>query len=454
METCHRLRAIVASGLLGGLMASAGATGDANRDVPDPPGYHGTQLTGPLPAPFANEPANHPARIVGWSGSEQPKAPKGFSVNLFAEGFEYPRWLYVLPNGDVLVSEARNGDGPPSPEEAATGSSFAGESPDRITLLRPGESGRVAKQRVVLLTRDEGLHKPFGMAYFEGFLYVANCDAVVRYPFHPGDTQVSGAPKTLLGLAPRGYHGHWARNVVIHSASRKMYIGVGSDSNDAEHGMGLEGHRAVILEANLDGSEERIYAGGLRNPQGMDWQPVTGVLFTSVNERDGFGDDLVPDYLTSVQPGGFYGWPYSYFGQHEDPNHRGERADLVQRAIVPDVALGAHTASLGLVFCRSDRWPRKYWDGAFIGQHGSWNRSQFSGYQVAFVPFAPDGKPSGPPEAFLTGFVIDANASHGRPCGVAMTRDGALLVADDAGRRIWRVAPSDGPAQAARVDAH
>jgi glucose/arabinose dehydrogenase len=442
------------------LLLLAGATvltvvaGAANRDLADPPAYHGTQLTGPLPPPFANESANHPARIVGWSGSEHPKAPEGFSVNLFAEGFEYPRWLYVLPNGDVLVSEARNGDSHPSPEEAATGSSFVGESPDRITLLRPGESGQVAGQRAVLLTRGQGLHKPFGMAYFEGFLYVANCDAVVRYPFHPGDTQVSGKSKTLLGLAPRGYNGHWARNVVIHPATRKMYIGVGSDSNDAENGMTLERHRAAILEANLDGSDEHVYADGLRNPQGMDWQPVTGILFTSVNERDGFGDDLVPDFLTSVQAGGFYGWPYSYFGRNEDPTHRGERPDLVQRAILPDVALGAHTASLGLAFCRSDRWPRKYRDGAFIGQHGSWNRSRLSGYRVAFVPFGSDGKPSGPPEDFLTGFVIGTDKSHGRPCGVAMTPDGALLVADDAGQRIWRVAPIGQTAEAADARGH
>jgi glucose/arabinose dehydrogenase len=289
-----------------------------------------------------------------------------------------------------------------------------------------------------------GLRQPFGMAVWNDALYIANTDSVVRYPYKTGAEKITEAGKKIADLPAGGYNNHWTRNLLLKPDGSKLYVTVGSSTNvDEEHRDVKEPRRAAILEMNPDGSGQRIFASGMRNPNGMDWEPRTSTLWTVVNERDETGDDLVPDYFTSVPDGVFYGWPYAYFGQHEDPRHKGQRRDLVAKTAVPDVALDAHSASLGLAFYRAGLFPEKYRNGAFIGQHGSWNRSKFTGYRVAFVPFQ-NGRPSGPVEDFLTGFIADEGKKevYGRPVGIAMARDGALLVADDAGGRIWRISPS------------
>ncbi len=342
----------------------------------------------------------------------------------YAGGFTYPRWLYVLPNGDVLVSEARTRD----------------RSLNRITLLRDADGDGTPEVRENFLA---GLNQPLGMLLLGESFYVANTDGVVRYAYQPGQTRIVGPGTKILDLPADGYNNHWTRNVVARPDGSKLYVSVGSGTNvDVERTDEKDPRRAAILEANPDGSGMRVFASGLRNPVGMDWQPVTGALWTAVNERDGLGDDLVPDYMTSVREGAFYGWPYSYFGQNEDPRKRGERPDLVPRAVVPDVPLGSHTASLGLLFYKGRAFPEQYRGGAFIAQHGSWNRSTFAGYKVVFVPFDA-GRPAGPIQDFLTGFIADEASSevYGRPVGLAMLADGSLLVADDAGGTIWRVAP-------------
>jgi glucose/arabinose dehydrogenase len=277
------------------------------------------------------------------------------------------------------------------------------------------------------------------MALLGDQLYVANTDGVVRFPYRPGETRITAAGTPVLYLPIGGYNNHWTRNIVASPDGTKLYVSVGSASNVGERGMKEEALRANILEVNPDGTGLRVFAGGLRNPVGMAWEPATKTLWTAVNERDQLGDDLVPDYMTSVKDGAFYGWPYSYFGPNEDPRRKGERPDLVAKAVAPDVPLGAHTASLGLAFYTGPAFHEKYRGGAFVGQRGSWNRSQFSGYRVAFVPFR-DGKPAGPPEDFLAGFIKDDKEVYGRPVGVAVAADGALLVTDDASNRVWRVA--------------
>jgi len=286
------------------------------------------------------------------------------------------------------------------------------------------------------------LNQPFGMLLLGNKFYVANTDGVLMFPYQKGQTKITAKGKKILSLPAGGYNNHWTRNLIANADGSKIYVTVGSGSNVAEHGIENEDHRANILEINPDGTGERIYASGLRNPVGMDWAPGTNTLWTAVNERDNLGDELVPDYLTSVKDGGFYGWPYSYFGQHLDPRigDKDQRPDLVKKAIVPDVSLDSHTASLGLAFYTKTAFPTKYQGGAFIGQHGSWNRSVLTGYRVAFVPFK-DGKPTGPPEDFLTGFIADISKSqvYGRPVGVAVLYDGSLLVVDDASNTIWRV---------------
>jgi glucose/arabinose dehydrogenase len=284
-----------------------------------------------------------------------------------------------------------------------------------------------------------GLNQPFGMLMLGNSFYVANTDGLLRFPYQPDQTKMTAAGQKIMNLPAGGYNNHWTRNLLASPDGKKIYISVGSGSNVGENGMEHEVRRACILEINPDGTGERVFATGLRNPVGMDWQPTTKTLYTAVNERDELGDDLVPDYLTSVKEGAFYGWPYAYYGQNEDPRRKGERPDLVKKTVMPDVPLGAHTASLGLVFYDGTTFPAKYHDGAFIGQHGSWNRSEFSGYKVVFVPFE-NGKP-GKPEDFLTGFVTGKDKDvYGRPVGVAVLADGSLLVADDAAGRIWRVA--------------
>jgi glucose/arabinose dehydrogenase len=380
------------------------------------------------------------SRIVGWPEGRTPTAPEGFRVTAFASGLESPRWLYVLPNGDVLVAEARSH---PKSDQLATkrqgmiGAGSVGVSPNRVTLLRDADRDGVPETRSVFL---ENMNQPFGMALVGDTFFVANTDGVMRFPYKEGQTRIESPGEMILPLPAGGYNNHWTRNILASPDGRKLYVTVGSASNAGEYGLDEEIRRANILEINLDGSGERIFASGLRNPNGMGWEPTTGALWTAVNERDGLGDDLVPDYITRVRENGFYGWPYSYFGQNKDPDQGDQRPDLVARAIVPDYALGSHTASLGLAFYNGSTFRERYRGGAFIGQHGSWNRSRFSGYKVVFVPFR-NGKTAGPPEDSLTGFMANPRTgeAYGRPAGVAVLADGSLLVADDAGNTVWRV---------------
>lgn len=397
-----------------------------------------------LPPPKAGEPpAVNFATVIGWKPGETPQAAAGFAVSLFAGGLDNPRWLYVLPNGDVLVAESRTeklgGDIPPEMLDGLKRAGLLGKSANRITLLRDADRDGRAEVRQVFAAN---LNMPFGMWLGGERLYVANTDGVVRFRYRTGDRQVSGAAERVLDLPAGGYNNHWTRNIVGNADGSKIYVSVGSQTNvDEEKLDAKEPRRAAILEANADGSGMRIFASGLRNPNGMDWAPGTMALWTVVNERDMLGDDLVPDYLTQVREGAFYGWPYSYFGQHEDPRHKGARPDLVKKAVAPDYALGAHTASLGLHFYRGRAFPEP-WRGAFIGQHGSWNRSSFAGYKVIHVPFR-NGRPSGMPQDFLTGFIASPKSVRGRPVGVAELPDGSLLVADDAGNSVWRVRRAD-----------
>jgi glucose/arabinose dehydrogenase len=398
-----------------------------------------------LPEPFATESAVKFARVVGWPEGRTPTAPEGFRVSLYAEGLEAPRWLYVLPNGDVLVSQARFSDPqglPPAVREELRKAAMTGPSPNTITLLRDADHDGSPEVRETFL---EGLNQPFGMLLLGDRLYIANTDGLVRYPYQEGQTRISAKGEKVLDLPAGGYNNHWTRNVVVSPDGSKLYVSVGSATNVDEEGVDAKDERrAAILEANPDGSGMRVFASGLRNPNGMGWAPSTNTLWTVVNERDGLGDDLVPDYLTSVRDGAFYGWPYSYYGQHPDPRKKGERPDLVAKAVVPDLALGSHVAALGLFFYEGEALPERYRGGAFIGEHGSWNRSRLSGYKVAFVPFA-GGRPSGPPEDFLTGFIASEEPAevYGRPVGLAELPDGSLLVADDAAGRIWRVSAAE-----------
>jgi glucose/arabinose dehydrogenase len=394
-----------------------------------------------LPAPNATPSSVKFAKVIGWPQGRMPTAPAGFQVSLFADGLANPRWLYVLPNGDVLVAESMTStlqNLPPEIEEGLRTSRTIGQSANRITLLRDADGNGMPEVRNAFLT---GLNQPFGMTHVNGSLYVGNTDSLMRFPYREGQTRIEGAGQKILDLPAGGYNNHWTRNVIASEDGSKLYVSVGSATNVDVEGIDVKDpRRAAILEVNPDGSGMRIFASGLRNPNGMDWEPVTHALWAAVNERDELGDELVPDYITSVRDGAFYGWPYSYFGQHEDPRQKGKRPDLVAKAVVPDYPVGAHTATLGLVFYRGTMFPEAYRGGAFVGQRGSWNRSSFAGYRVIFVPFR-DGRPSGPLQEFLTGFVANPQASevYGRPVGLAVTRDGSLLVADDAGGRIWRV---------------
>lgn len=394
-----------------------------------------------LPPPFETKSVTKHPKVIGWPDGKTPKAPDGFAVTLYADKFDSPRWLYVLPNGDVLVAEARTLPKPDAKPEQKEGmkksKTVTGTSANRITLLRDADKDGKPEVRETFLA---DLNQPFGMALIGDQLYVANTDGVVRFPYKTGDTKITAKGTPVLHLPIGGYNNHWTRNLLSSADGSKLYISVGSASNVAENGMKEEVLRANILEANPDGTGLRVFASGLRNPVGMAWEPHTKALWTAVNERDELGDELVPDYITSVKDGAFYGWPYSYFGKNEDPRRKGERPDLVAKAISPDLALGSHTASLGLTFCTAAQFPEKYRGGAFVGQRGSWNRSQFAGYRVAFVPFK-DGKPTGGAEDFLTGFIANADEVYGRPVCVCVAPDGALLVTDDVTDRIWRVAP-------------
>lgn len=370
-----------------------------------------------LPVPYATPSAKKMSKVIGWPKGMMPKAPAGFTVTKFADSLQHPRWIYVADNGDVFVAETDKD-----------------KSANRITLFRDENKDGVPEVRSVFL--DE-LNSPFGMYAKGNCFYVANTDGVMQYAYTPGNNAIIHPGKQIVSL-PGGPR-HWTRNIIGNAEGTKLYVAVGSSSNVGENGPDKEIRRATILEISANGLIEKVYASGLRNPVGMAWAPGTQTLWTVVNERDELGDDLVPDYLTSVKEGGFYGWPYSYFGQHVDPRVKDTAPELVKRAIVPDYSLGAHTASLGLAFYKGN-FPAKYNGGAFIGQHGSWNRSLFSGYKVVFVPFS-GGKPSGKAEDFLTGFIADEtkNTVYGRPVGVAVMKDGSLLVADDGGNKIWRV---------------
>lgn len=375
-----------------------------------------------LPPPNATPSVTKHPKVVGWPEGKMPAAPDGFTVSLYASGLDNPRWMYFLPNGDLLVSEAQS----KKKDEP---------SANRITLFRGLKDGKPESRHVFA----DGLHQPFGMCLVGDTLFVGCTDALLAFPYKKGQTKLEGKPLKIMDLPAGGYNNHWTRNVVANTDGTKLYVTVGSASNVAEHGTKEEMLRANVLEMNLDGTALRVFASGLRNPVGLDWEPKTGTLWAAVNERDELGDELVPDYITSVKEGGFYGWPFSYYGGHEDPRRKGERPDLVAKSLVPDLALGAHTASLGLTFYRGEGFPEKYRGGAFVGQHGSWNRSKFVGYRVAFVPFK-GGKPAGGPEDFLTGFIKNDDEVYGRPVGVTVAPDGALLVTDDASNRIWRVA--------------
>ncbi len=383
------------------------------------------------------------APAKGWNAGDKPVAAVGTRVDKFAIGLEHPRWLYVLPNGDVLVAESNA----PTKPKADTGikswvmgfvMKLAGAgvvSPNRITLLRDTDGDGVADFRSVLL---DGLNSPFGMALVGGELYVANTDAVLRFPYSIGDTQIKVAGRKLLDLPAGQINRHWTKNIIVSADTNKLYVTVGSNSNVAENGMDVEFERAAIWEVDIKTGSHQIFASGLRNPNGLAWEPVTGALWTVVNERDELGSDLVPDYMTSVRKDGFYGWPYSYFGQFIDQRVQPQQPTMVAKAIVPDYALGSHTASLGLAFSEGTRLPINMRTGMFIGQHGSWNRRPHSGYKVVYVPFQ-NGKPSGLPLDVLTGFLSDDNRAKGRPVGVVVDKQGALLVADDVGNVIWRV---------------
>jgi len=385
-----------------------------------------------------------PAR--GWPEGGKPQAAQGLEVQALARGLDHPRWLYVLPNGDVLVAESNK---PQAPENKQSGlrawvmgkvmaKAGAGvPSADRITLLRDADGDGVAETRSVFL---KGLHSPFGMALVGNQLFVANADAIVRFPYKDGATDITEAPQTLAPL-PAGLNHHWTKNILASRDGSKLYATVGSNSNVGENGLEIEANRAAILEVDVRTGATRLFASGLRNPNGMAWEPQTGALWTVVNERDEIGSDLVPDYLTSVRDGGFYGWPYSYYGQHVDERVQPPRPDMVAKAIVPDYALGAHVAALGLTFAEGAQLGPAYSSGAFIGQHGSWNRKPLSGYNVVYVPFA-NGKPNGMPVEILSGFVNREGDAYGRPVGVAVDKRGALLVADDVGNVVWRVRPA------------
>ena len=390
------------------------------------------------------------AKATGWPEGVKPKPAAGLAVTAFATGLDHPRWILSLPNGDVLVAESN------APERPEQGTGIKGmimkavmkragagvPSANRITLLRDGDGDGVAETRSVLL---KDLNSPFGMALVGDTLYVANTDAVMRFPYREGVTEITEAGVKVADLPGGPLNHHWTKGLVANQQGTKLYASVGSNSNAGEKGLDKEVGRAAIHEIDIASGQSRIFASGLRNPVGMGFDPQGGTLWTVVNERDELGSDLVPDYLTSVKDGGFYGFPFSYWGKHVDKRVQPEQPEMVAKSIVPDYALGNHVAPLGMVFAKGDAMPEQMRNGVFVGEHGSWNRNPRSGYKVVFVPFA-NGRPSGTPVDVLTGFLSDKGEALGRPVGVEMDKSGALLVADDVGNAIWRVAPSGGKA--------
>ena len=396
-----------------------------------------------LPAPNKTLlPTVNIAPAAGWPPDGEPQAAPGTEVEAFARDLDHPRWLYVLPNGDVLVAET---NAPERPERKGVktwvmnkvmAKAGAGvPSADRITLLRDADGDGRAETRHVLL---QGLHSPFGMALVGDALYVANTDAVLRFPYAAGTTSITQEGTRVAELPGGPLNHHWTKNLIASPDGRRLYATVGSNSNVADHGMEVERGRAAILEIDLASGTQREYASGLRNPNGMAWEPSTGALWAVVNERDEIGSDLVPDYLTAVREGAFYGWPYSYYGQTVDERVKPQKPEMVARAVRPDFALGPHVAALGLASAKGNALPPQFAEGMFVGEHGSWNRDPPSGYKVVFVPFR-DGRPAGAPLDVLTGFLDAKGLALGRPVGVAIDRRGALLVADDVGNTVWRV---------------
>lgn len=435
------------------LVALAGCGETAKLSVAD-----GTGPNPQLPAPTKTLfPTVKIAEVTGWPAGAAPTPAAGLKVQAFAEGLDHPRWLHVLPNGDVLVAESNK---PPKPADTGIKAFFAKmimkkagagvPSADRISLLRDADGDGVAETKTAFLT---GLFSPFGMALVGDRLFVANADAVIGFPYVAGATSITAPGQKLTDLPGGPRNHHWTKSLIASPDGSRLYATVGSNSNVGENGMDEEEGRAAIWEIDAATGAKRLFATGLRNPNGMGWEPVSGALWTTVNERDEIGSDLVPDYMTSVKDGGFYGWPYSYFGQTIDERVKPPRPDLVAKAIKPDYALGPHTASLGLTFGRAGALTPAFASGVFIGQHGSWNRNPPSGYKVIFVPFA-GGKPAGPPIDVLTGFLDAEGKAQGRPVGVAIDGRGGLLVADDVGNKVWRVsapaaATSSGSAPAA-----
>ena len=406
--------------------------------------------TGPSPKlPEPNKtliPTVNIAPAVGWPDGAKPTAVAGTQVAAFAEGLDHPRWLYVLPNGDVLVAET---NAPPKPDDSkgirgwvmkkVMGKAGAGvPSPNRITLLCDADHDGVAETRTVFL---QNLNSPFGMTLVGNDLYVADTDRLLRFNYEPGATEIKTQPIKVVDLPGGTLNHHWTKNVIASKDGNKLYVTVGSNSNVGENGLDQEEGRAAIWEVDRATGNHRIFASGIRNPNGLAWEPTSGALWTAVNERDEIGSDLVPDYITSVKDGGFYGWPFSYYGQHVDVRVKPQNLDLVAKAIAPDYAVGPHTASLGLTFAEGNSLPAQFKEGAFIGQHGSWNRKPHSGYKVIFVPFT-GGKPTGQPVDVLTGFLDKDENALGRPVGVVIDQQGGLLVADDVGNKVWRVSAS------------
>jgi len=429
------------------LAVGAGAT-----TLPESAGY-GPNPTLPEPEP-SKLPTMKIAPASAWRGDEKPQPAAGLAVNAFAQDLAHPRALYVLPNGDVLVAET---DTPQKPDDykgikgkvtkhvqykAGSGHGSA----NRVTLLRDKDGDGVAETKDIFV---QDLNSPYGIALVGDTLYIANTDALVKVPYHTGDTHASSAPVRVAALPGGTINHHWTKSLVASRDGKHLYVGVGSNSNAGENGIDQEKNRAAILEIDPGSGASRVFASGLRNPAGLAFEPETGALWTSVNERDALGDDLVPDYMTSVKDGDFFGFPYSYYGAHLDPRVQPQKPELVASARKPDYALGAHTASLGLAFSAGSALPEPFRGGAFIGQHGSWNRSQPAGYRVVFVKFE-HGKPLGEPHEVLGGFRDAQGNARGRPVGVAIDKHGALLVADDVGGRVWRVTA----AAAATPDKH
>lgn len=405
-----------------------------------------SQTVDSLPPLSESKSVSNYSKVIGWKNGRIPTAPDGFTVTKYADGFENPRWMYTAPNGDVLVAQS-NSNYPLWKKigawviGASRSKSFK-NSADVITLLRDTDQDGSPDVRETFL--EDQLNQPFGMLIIGDWFYVANTDALLRFPYDTGQLKITGHAERIIDLPAGKDNRHWTRNIITNDDNSKIYIAVGSGSNIAEKGLEKEVLKANILEINPDGTGLRVFASGLRNPVGMDWQPETGTLWTAVNERDGLGNNLVPDYLTQVKANGFYGWPYVYYGQNIDPRVKFIKPEKVKETLLPDVNLGPHTASLGLLFYKGETFPEKYRHGAFVAQHGSWNRDKLSGYKVVYVPFK-NGKPSGEPEDFLNGFIVDSDKDkvYGRPVGVVELPDGSLLVTDDVTNTIWRVSADE-----------